>query len=441
MLSSPYENDLRLLEPEIISLEVGRFEQATQLSDPIIGEARQWQTYLNALALLGFTQWIREQSGAIEIRQEDCSLLRPHYANVLDSVCNLRVGQFKVCLVAAEHLLNEVVAIPRAALDLPEFTAHFYVVIEVQEEHGQALIRGYGRYDQLIAHRQAVDLQADRDWNYRFPLDLFDAEPNHLLFHLQTLHPTAIPLPTATASAISALTATQLLTLLTRWRQSPEQHLWRTLTWEQGVTLLQSTELLELLYQWRRSPTPSQSLQIRITEVFTLLTQQAINTAQWIRNELDELAQSLGWFSAQMATSGAFEFRTIDRFRAAIEELRYQGMEIPTHLSPMYQEIEWEGELFRLCAATWSLVTSAAAPQWALLLILGTQMGNPLPDGLKLRVADLNRTLYEEQSELDTEMLYARVDALQGDKLIATIVAPNGEALVSAPYRFEVNPS
>ena len=439
MLSSPYETDLRLLQPEIISLELGRFERATQLSDPIVGEARQWQTYLNALALLGFTQWIREQSRDIEIHQEDCSLFHPHYANVIESVCNLRIGQFKVCLVATEHLLNEVVTTPRAAIDLPEFAAHFYVVIEVQEEEGQALIRGYGRYDQLLAHRQATNLQADQDWNYQFPLDLFDSEPNHLLFHLQTLNPAAIPLPNSAPPSVSSLTEVELNTLLTRWRQFPEQTLWRSLTWEQGAMLLQSPKLLELLDQWRRSPTPSQSLQIRITEVFTLLTHQAINTAQWIRNELDELAQSLGWFSPPMLTSAAFEFRSIDKFRAAIEELRYQGMDIPDHLSPMYQDIEWEGELFRLCAATWSLVTSAPAQQWALLLILGTQMGNALPDGLTLCVADLTHTLCQEQSELDTDVLYARVEAKQGDKLVATIVSTEGQALTLSPYSFEDN--
>ena len=440
MLSSPYETDLRLLQPEFILLESERFEQATQLSDPIVGEARQWQTYLNALALLGFTQWVREQSGEIEINQAHCSLLQPHYANVLETVCNLKVAEFKLCLVATEHLLDEVVTVPKAAIDLPEFAAHFYVLIEVQEEQGQALVRGYGRYDQLVTHRQTVDLQADQDWNYLFPLDLFDTEPNHLLLHLQTLNPTAIALPTVTPAAASSLTQTELNDLLTRL-QSPDQNLWRSLTWEQGSLLLQSPELLELLYQWRRSPESSSSLRIRITEVFTLLTQQAINATQWLRDELDEVAQALGLFSPQMLTSAAFEFRSVDKFKAAIEDLRYQGMDIPPQLKPMYQDIEWEGELFRLCAATWRLVTSSTAPQWALLLILGTQMGSPLPDGLKLCIGDLTHTLCEEESELDTEVLYARVEARQGEKIVATIVSPEGQALTLSPYIFEADPN
>ena len=440
MLSSTYETDLRLLQPEFISLELDRFERAVQLSDPIVGEARQWQTYLNALAFLGFIQWVREQSRDIDINQADCSLLYPHYANVLETVCNLRIAQFKVCLVATEHLLDEVVTVPKAAIDLPEFAAHFYVVIEVQEEQGQALVRGYGRYDQLITHRQAVDLQADQDWNYTFPLDLFDAEPNHLLLHLQTLNPSAIALPTTHPTAASCLTQAELNHLLTRL-QSPDQNLWRSLTWEQGAMLLQSPELLALLYQWRRSPDRPSSLRIRITEVFTLLTQQAIDTTRWLRDGLDEFAQSLGWFSPQMLTSAAFEFRSFDKFRAAIEDLRYQGMDIPARLKPMYQDIEWEGEPFRLCAATWALMTSATAPQWALLLIVGTHMGGPLPDGLTLCVGDLTRTLCEEKSELDTEMLYARVDARQGEKIVATIVSPEGQALTLPPYIFEADQS
>lgn len=433
-------SDLRLLAPEFIDLEPEYFDQAAQISSQVVGETCQWQTYLNALALQGFSQWLGEQEASLSIEPENSSIFQPQYASVIEAVCNLRIGEFKLCLIATESLLDEMVTIPRAAVDLPEFAAHFYVVIEVQEEQEQVIIRGYGRYDQLASYQQRVNLSADDRWNYSLPLSFFDAEPNHLLFNLRFLETAAISLPGAIAAPIP-LTQAELHTVLSHLN-SPEQRLWQTLSWEKGVSLLQNPELLELLYQWQQSPQRPPSLHIRITEVFTLLTQQAINTARWLRSELDEFSQSLGW-SAQPLVAGVSEFRSPDRFRAAdrfrdaIEELRYQGMEIPTQLSPVFQTIEYEGDFLQVCAAAWVLTTPDLDLQWALLLILRTQIGTFLPDGLKLRIADLRDTLSEAEAVLDTELLYVRADATKDTTLVATLVAPSGQVLSLAPYSFE----
>lgn len=433
-------NDFRLLHPEVIELELECFAQAAQMSNQGLNERYQWQSYVNALALLGFTQWLREQDAALVVDIENCSLFQPQYATVIEAVCNLRVGEFRLCLVASENLLDGVVSIPRAVLDIPDFAAHFYIALEVQEEQGHVIIRGHGRYDQLARYRQLVNLSADDRWRYEFPLSLLDPEPNHLLFNLNLLEPNAIPLPRAIShSSTTSVTQTELETVLAHL-ESTEHSLWQVLSWEKGVSLLQSPELLDLLYQWQRSTDRSSSLHIRISQVFTLLTQRAINTAQWLQGELDELAQSLDWFSSQQLTTTAFEFRSVDKFRAAIEDLRDQGMDIPSEPNPMCQDIEWGGKLLRLCAMTWQLNATAPDPQWTLLLILGTQMGPPLPDGLKFCVANLTGSLVEEKSNLDAELLYARADAWQGQKLVATIVSPEGQVLTLPPYSFEATP-
>ncbi|MEM9004089.1 MAG: DUF1822 family protein [Cyanobacteria bacterium P01_F01_bin.86] len=440
LYSSIDANDVRLLQPEFIDLEPEHFEQATQISDYGLSEICQWQTYLNALALLGFRQWLNEQDVHLPVNHENCSIFQPQYANTIEAVCNLAVGEFKLCLIATENWLDEVIKIPRAVVDLPDFAAHFYVVLEVQEEQGRVIIRGYGRYDQLTNLRRRMSLAANDSWHYVWPSSFFDPEPNHLLFNINFLEASAIPLPNPIATLLpTPLTQPELETILSHL-QSTERSLWQILPWEKGASLLQSPELLNLLYQWQRSLEKPLSLRIRIAEVFTLLTQQAINTAQWLQGELDELAQSIGWFSSQMLTPTGFEFRSMDKFRAAIEDLRYQGMDIPSQVNPMYQDIEWDGTLLRLCAVAWTLATSTPVPQWVLLLILGTQMGSPLPDGLKLCVADLTHILCDEQSELDTQLLYARVEANQSKKLVATIVSPEGQALTLTPYSFAALP-
>lgn len=426
-------DDLRLVAPEVIELEPDYFIQAAQISDRVFGEACQWQTYLNALGLQGFTRWVAEQDSSIVIDQADCSLFQPPYANAIDAVCNLRIGSFKLCLIAAENVLSETITISKAALDLPDFSAHFYVITEVQEEQEQVIIRGYGRYDQLVHYRHSSSADS---WHYVFPLSLFDAEPNHLLLNLRFLEAAAIALSGEIANPATPITQSEFNTVLSQLH-SPGQCLWQFLSWEKGASLLQNPEFLNLFYQWQQSSEKPISLCVRITEIFTLLTQQALNTAQWVHGELDILSQSFDWYPPRMLAAGASEFRSTDRFSAAIDELRYQGMDIPVQLNPMFKTFECAGNSLQMYAATWA--SAGSIPEWTLLLILRNQIERYLPDGLELQVADLTGTLDATAAALDTELLYIRADARQDAKLIATIVSSEGQVLPLEPYSFDAD--
>ncbi|NEQ05788.1 MAG: DUF1822 family protein [Moorea sp. SIO4E2] len=433
--------DLRLVQPECIWLESEQFEQAVQMSNQVISEARQWQTYLNGLGLLSFTQWLEEKLSNILISHNCCSLRQPKYANVIEAVCNLIVGEFKICLLTSESLIDEVVTVPIAAIDLPEFAAHFYVVIEVQEELETAIIRGFIRYDELVNYRQVCNLHPEVDWNYSLPLSLFDPEPNHLLFYLRFLDSAAIDLPVTSPNSLPRLSLNQpdletLETLLDRL-QYPEQTLWQTLTWEQGLTILQSPELLDLLYQWQLTSHRTKSLSIRITEVFTILTQKAINTQEWLEGKLDELAQGLGLFIPETITANSSVFRSIDKFDNVINELRYQGMDIPPEPGRSYQDIDLGEIALRLCAVTWPIDSPIPPPKWSLLLILGTQLGTPLPDGFKLQVSNLRSIIHEPVSALDDPFLFARVEGRSDEKFVVTIIPPDSSAQTLSPYAFD----
>ncbi|NEO45568.1 MAG: DUF1822 family protein [Moorea sp. SIO4A3] len=433
--------DLRLVQPECIWLESEQFEQAVQMSNQLISEARQWQTYLNGLALLSFTQWLQEKLANILIDDNCCSLRQPKYANVIEAVCNLIVGEFKLCLITSESLLYEVVTVPIAAIDLPDFAAHFYVVIEVQEEIKTAIIRGFIRYDELVYYRQFFNLHPEVDWKYSLPLSLFDPEPNHLIFYLRFLDSAAIDLPVTSPNYLPRISLNPpdletLETLLDRL-QYPEQTLWETLTWEQGLTILQSPELLDLLYQWQLTPHRTKSLSIRITEVFTILTQKAINTQQWLEGKLDELAQGLGLFIPETITGNSSVFRSLDKFDNVINELRYQGMEIPPEPGRSYQDIDLGEIALRLCAVTWPIDSPIPPPKWSFLLILGTQLGNPLPDGFKLQVSNLRSIIHDPVSGLDDPFLFARVEGRSDEKFVVTIIPPDSSPQTLSSYAFQ----
>ncbi|MDF5730202.1 MAG: DUF1822 family protein [Rhizonema sp. PD38] len=215
--------DLRLLLPEVIFLEADNFSQAKEMSKQARSEAQQWQTYLNYLAFFGFEKWFSERMPKQVIRR--CS-------NTMDIITHLNIGDFKVCLIPTESLLDEVVNIPQNAISTSDLSAHFYVIVEVLEEQEQVIIQGFLRYDQLINYCTQMNSVSLHEY-YQIPLSLFDNEPNHLLFYSDLLTPSSIPLPSGVSQT---KTSQQLIgyvkettTKLSRWLENFFEEGWLAL--------------------------------------------------------------------------------------------------------------------------------------------------------------------------------------------------------------------
>jgi hypothetical protein len=179
---------LNLMQSETLWLEPNQFEQARRLTSPSVSELGQWQMYLNALALLGFEQWLHKHASTHSVDRTQC-------LNDVGAIYNLKIDKFKLTLIAKEHVLDELAEIPRTALSQPERAAHFYVLLEISEEQEQMTIRGFLRYDRLMHHLSQTNQQGLQDGYYQIPLSVFDPDPNHLLYYCDFLDPAAIPLP------------------------------------------------------------------------------------------------------------------------------------------------------------------------------------------------------------------------------------------------------
>jgi Protein of unknown function (DUF1822) len=214
----------RLWLPELIWLEAEQIAQAKALSESArlacpIAEAQQWQSYLNALALLGFEQWLRGRLLAPVIVRSP---------QPLESVSYLEVSGFTFGLITVEHVLDETVRIPQAAVDQLALMAHFYVLQEVSEEQALVTIRGFCRYDELINYRDCYDCQIE-DGCYLLPLAFLDAECNHLLFYCRSLQPAVLALPRVTAPIADRVVGdlTPPITQLTQWLQGNFAQNWQ----------------------------------------------------------------------------------------------------------------------------------------------------------------------------------------------------------------------
>jgi Protein of unknown function (DUF1822) len=226
MISSPSNStDFRLLLPETIWLDPEHFEQARAISQWQSDEHRQWKIYLNALALFGFEAWLKKQFPEQPIQRD---------ANQVNRAGYLQVGEFKLCLLATEQVLDEVINIPRSVLERPELAAHFYVVLEVLEEEEQAIVRGFLRHDELMSDYPSADLSALENEIYSLPLAALDAEMNHLVVCIRYATPSAIPMPMtvppaeATARDLKAELAIAR-TRLSDWLQGSLEQGWQAI--------------------------------------------------------------------------------------------------------------------------------------------------------------------------------------------------------------------
>ncbi len=420
--------DLETLQTAIIPLEPEHFDQALRMSQGAIAEAHQWRTYLNGLGLCSFVQWLEERATDLPIQQDLCSVLQPQYASVLEAVCNLKVGTFTLCLLVAESVAQEVVTVPRAVVDLPAFAAHFYVLLEVQEEQEQTVLRGCLRYDQLRLQQQAANLQPDSNWHYQLPLDWFDPDSTHLLFYLRFLDPITLALPTVASQPLQPACQEALAQLLPQL--AVEDDLADILSWEQGAALLTHPPLLNLLYLLHTRPEQTAAITDRLTALLNQISQQVINVWQWSQDVLDETAQTLAWSMPRPLTPAIAMRRSSEKVEAALQDLaQHQGIELPPQAR--YAYVTLEETVFQLCAVTWLLAPEAlqlavadTEQEWALLLILVAQPGKALPLGTTLQVSTTT-VLTDVRLETTDLYLYVMVEGTQNEAFTATISAPN----------------
>lgn len=437
--------DFEAFADQTIDLSPESINKAVEFSLNIPNEQQQWRTYLNRLALDAFEEWLSLQASELTINQQQCTVLQPEMANVIDAVCHLQVAQFKLCLITTGSLTDEEVTLPRAVVDLPEFIPHFYVIVEVQEEQETAVIQSFLSYEQLMKRRSTINLEPDEDWTYQLPLTWFEANPDRLLLFLRCLEPTAISLPAIPNNRLVQLAAirSELLTKLPQL-QSQTSQLWQVLTWEQGAIVLTNREVLNWLYQLQRgeiiSASSQTSLQPHLSDILQLLTKPAMNVGRWLLNELDEFAQELSWVllpSIALASSLGEMRSPAQEFEAIAKQLRHNSVEIPTSARAAYRDLQLAGIPLRLYAITWSIL-SDSLPEWELLLVLGTASGTSLPPGLRFRVSDQTSVLVEQKLKDKTSESYVFTSVIGSwdEKFIVTVGLQSGIEETLPPFSF-----
>ena len=359
---------------EMIDLEPEQTQLAWQITENLKAEKNQLQIYFQSLAFIAFEEWLSKREPNLSVDINQTSLSQAKYAQAINAVCNLQVGEFKICLIPTLSFSDELVNIPQAVIDIPEFAAHFYIVIGVEDELEVATIRGFTRYDEL--YNLIATLTVLSDGNYEVNLASFHQQTDELLLYLQCLSPVDIQLPTI-----------------------------------------------------------SDNRNYYLQDVIKILTQKAVNAGLWIQNQLDEFAQELSWqLLPAPSPLRRFQPTPAEDLDSILTEI--DDVEIPLIAARSYRNLELAEAKLRLYAITWCLPETEG--DWSLLLILGAIPGNKLPMGMKLRISDLTDVLDEQILEPDSnsDHLYAQIVGATQEKFLVTVTSADGKDETSVLFEF-----
>ena len=437
--------EFEALPMQSVALEEYRIDQAIDLSDHVVTESQQWRTYLNALALFGFKQWLSETASDLVLNWKHSSILQPQYANAIDAVCHLIAGEFKICLIAA-GADNPFIRLPRAVVDLAEYAAHFYVVVRVLEEQEQALIWSFLRYDQWTAHQQEQSLQPEQNWSYEVPVAWFDRDLNHLLLHLRCLDAEAIPLPQAsTIHAENWFDIQNAVSKQLSHSEARETPLWQLLTWEQGEKLLRNPSLLKWFYHLHSGD--------QAVERSQSFLQPGIDAGHWLQNGLDEIAQTLGWIMlpplAMRSTQRKAEIPGLQQFvsQPTVQEVHFickrleqDEVDVPPEARWVYKDLILADLPLRLYAIVWLLEASEDySDRWSLLIVLKKLSEHDTSHSITLCIKD-QMTLDTKQTlgpDSIASFLYTRVVGDWNEQFSVTIALEDGMAITLPAFTFQ----
>ncbi|MDX2240701.1 MAG: DUF1822 family protein [Leptolyngbyaceae cyanobacterium bins.302] len=379
MNSMDISDYLETLPSRAIALTENQLKQARQQSQSIPDPAQQWQTYLNALALSGFEQWLYQRASDISIHSSQHSMM--YASRVLPVIYNITINDFKVCLIPVESYPDEV-ELPSIVMTSPELASHFYITVAIYEEQSQVVVDRFLRYDQLTT--QLRSQQPDTDGLYTLSINQFEPDLDRLLLYLRCSQPAAIPLtaisqqPTANLQQLTAP-----LINVRRWLQNELDELAQQLAW---VLLppLALEDAMRLTARVVNQPTPQES------------------------------------------------------FESVIKQLVRDGMTLPADARVAYQDLDVGQVAARLYAIAGTLPPDPT-PEWTLLLILGPRSQTPLPRDTQLQISAADTPLTQQTLTQQDNYLYAKVIGSLEEQFWVTITVPNRDAVTLPPFVFQTN--
>ena len=370
--------------------EVSLADPEGSLENDLDQADRQWQNFLQAMAIAGFNQWLDE--GALPLSVPLSGETISNHAGS-EPIANFQVGSYQLYIAAMGAASSDTVRIPLTAAENSVISessvvaalAHLYILVDVQAEINQVCIVAGLTKEQLLQQLNLSDIQ--RQETISIPLSHFTVEPEQLLLTLSCLEPVA---------------AAQIL---------------RSTVVASAVTSVQ--------------------------EASAAVARNIINAGVWLQNQIDSVAEQMSWALLPPISTAMRPVR--EPIDTALEVLANQGVQLPLQARGVGGPISLGSCICQVYAWAWAIETleedldeTATEPEWALFLLLGAQIGETLPEGIQLQVSEGDELLAQERlSTASSEAyLYTQVQGTQTEQFVVSVVLPDGMAMTLPAFAF-----
>jgi hypothetical protein len=333
---------------DLVDLDDVDIEQAIMLSQNInhADPTMIRESYLALLGLQGFTKWIKQRleyvGRVIQYDVQQARLIPAIASHQPAAITQIQLNQFRLCLISTTSSSDEMIAFHPAIVTQAPQIAHFYVHIALNPEAKVATVRGFIRYDQLQSHLASLPPTASH--TYEISQSHFEPNLDRLLFFATGLNPQAIPLPQVQSS-----------------------------------------------------------LQSSLAKIPQVLIQPAINTANWLNQQVTQFRQELETF---LTIPNDFTTTLVPAFRGELTDpalglpemlqaIEQEGYVIPINVHASYQDLSLDSQAIRIIVVTWQLPEQVSEPEWSLLLI--GQMLSPATAPIEIKIQQQEEILATAQ--------------------------------------------
>ena len=352
----------------VLELDQATIDRAWSLSQTAGNHTSRWQNYLNQVALSVFLPWLKAESDkSAKIQAEAWELVNG---------TAIAISNAKLVLIPSETEDLSELRVPQEWIDIPSWTADYYLAVQVNIDAGYVRIWGYTTHQNL---KQGDFNQSDR--TYSLTDDRLIGDIN-ALWVARELCPNEV---TQVAVEPIAELETARADKLTERLSNPNQLLPRlAVPFANWGALLQNPQLCQQLIAARRG-TPARTPVLK-----------------WLRQGLTELSNGLGWRQLEISLEGskgkgtATAEATVPAFGLA-KKLTIANQPYDLRILPLAETGSWRFEL--------SCLTS----------------GCMIPSGFKLRLLTADLASFEGNEDIANDPV---------DKLVIDLDLDPGESLV-----------
>ena len=311
-----------LTNPRHLWLEIPETEQSNSQHQDFSTDNRCWMAYLNRLSLNAFLPWLQEEYAPNATVFPNLAAL-PSIWEVVNGTA-IDCGEVRIVLIPTETLDLSELRVPQEWVDIPSWSADYYLAVQVNLEEDCIRVWGYASQAQL----KQGGTYDERDRAYC--LDGKDLISNlNVLWMARQICPEEV-IRTETAP-LPELSVSQAENLIARLGNADVILPRQAVPFPMWGAILEHGAWRQRLYEQRQG------------------LQQQWSIIQWVQTGVSDLAQRFGWGAIELQPSfeGARGSEQKSTLPTMVRKLTITGQEYELRLQPKgnIQDRVWRFEL------------------------------------------------------------------------------------------------